>query len=86
LEQVWGLDGLPDHHQDPFDRLLIAQGQAEGMRLVSADGILGMYAVELLVGLDLVGGSPPVGNRSTGKNITEIVGGRPPVGNPVQPT
>jgi PIN domain nuclease of toxin-antitoxin system len=49
LEQVWGLDGLPDHHQDPFDRLLIAQGQAERMRLVSADGILGMYAVELLV-------------------------------------
>jgi PIN domain nuclease of toxin-antitoxin system len=49
LEQVWGLDGLPDHHQDPFDRLLIAQGQAEGMRLVWADGILGMYAVELLV-------------------------------------
>jgi PIN domain nuclease of toxin-antitoxin system len=49
LEHVWGLDGLPDHHQDLFDRLLIAQGQAEGMRLVWADGILGMYAVELLV-------------------------------------
>jgi hypothetical protein len=37
-------------------------------------------------GLDLVGGSPPVGNRSAGKNITEIIGGSPPVGNPVQPT
>jgi PIN domain nuclease of toxin-antitoxin system len=49
LEQVWGLDGLPDHHQDPFDRLSIAQGQAEGMTLVSADGIFGMYAVKLLV-------------------------------------
>jgi PIN domain nuclease of toxin-antitoxin system len=24
LEHVWGLDSLPDHHQDPFDRLLIA--------------------------------------------------------------
>jgi PIN domain nuclease of toxin-antitoxin system len=46
LEHVWGLDSLPDHHQDTFDRLLIAQGQAEGMRLVSADG---MYVVELLV-------------------------------------
>jgi hypothetical protein len=22
------LDSLPDHHKDPFDRLLIAQGQA----------------------------------------------------------
>jgi PIN domain nuclease of toxin-antitoxin system len=49
LEQVWALDSLLDHHQYPFDRLSIAQGQAEGMRLVSADGIFGMYAVELLV-------------------------------------
>jgi PIN domain nuclease of toxin-antitoxin system len=49
LEHFWGLDSLPDHHQDPFDRLLIAQAQAEGMTLVSADGIFGMYAVELLV-------------------------------------
>ena len=49
LEHVWALDSLPYHHKDPFDRLLIAQAQAEGMRLVSADGIFGMYAVELLV-------------------------------------
>jgi PIN domain nuclease of toxin-antitoxin system len=28
LEPVWALDSLPDHHKDPFDRLLIAQGQA----------------------------------------------------------
>jgi PIN domain nuclease of toxin-antitoxin system len=49
LEHVCALDSLPDLHQDLFDRLLIAQGQAEGMRLVSADGIFGMYAVELLV-------------------------------------
>jgi PIN domain nuclease of toxin-antitoxin system len=40
---------LPLHHRDPFDRLLIAQAQAEGMTLVSADGIFGMYSVELLV-------------------------------------
>jgi PIN domain nuclease of toxin-antitoxin system len=43
------LRDLPLHHRDPFDRLIIAQAQAEGMRLVSADGIFGMYAVELLV-------------------------------------
>jgi PIN domain nuclease of toxin-antitoxin system len=48
LEHVWALDSLPDY-QDSFDRLSIAQGQVEGMRLVSADGIFGMYAVELLV-------------------------------------
>jgi PIN domain nuclease of toxin-antitoxin system len=28
LEHVWALDSLPDRHQDPFDRLLIAQEQA----------------------------------------------------------
>jgi PIN domain nuclease of toxin-antitoxin system len=49
LEHVWALDSLPDRHQDPFDRLLIAQAQTEGMTLVSADGIFGMYEVELLV-------------------------------------
>ena len=49
LEHVWALETLPYHHKDPFDRLLIAQAQAEGMTLVSADGIFGMYAVELLV-------------------------------------
>jgi PIN domain nuclease of toxin-antitoxin system len=49
LEHVWALDSLPYHHKDPFDRLIIAQAQAEGMTLVSADGIFGMYAVELLV-------------------------------------
>jgi PIN domain nuclease of toxin-antitoxin system len=43
------LRDLPLHHRDPFDRLIIAQAQAEGMTLVSADRIFGMYAVELLV-------------------------------------
>jgi PIN domain nuclease of toxin-antitoxin system len=43
------LRDLPLHHRDPFDRLIIAQAQAEGMTLVSADGIFGMYEVELLV-------------------------------------
>jgi len=27
---------LPDHHRDPFDRLLIAQARHEGFQLVSA--------------------------------------------------
>jgi PIN domain nuclease of toxin-antitoxin system len=43
------LRDLPLHHRDPFDRLIIAQAQAEGMTLVSADRIFGMYEVELLV-------------------------------------
>lgn len=28
---------LPPHHQDPFDRLLVAQAQVEGLTIVSAD-------------------------------------------------
>ena len=31
------LIGLPDHHRDPFDRLLIVQAMAEGLLIVSAD-------------------------------------------------
>lgn len=35
---------LPLHHRDPFDRMLIAQAQIEGMTLVSADFTLKQYA------------------------------------------
>ena len=31
------LPTLPDHHRDPFDRLLIAQSIADGRRLVTRD-------------------------------------------------
>lgn len=39
---------LPDHHRDPFDRLLVAQAQHEGFRLVSRDPALKLYDVQLL--------------------------------------
>ena len=39
---------LPWHHRDPFDRLLVAQAQAEGLTLVSADTALRAYDVPLL--------------------------------------
>lgn len=39
---------LPDHHRDPFDRLLIAQAKTEPMRLMSTDSVIGRYSVELL--------------------------------------
>jgi PIN domain nuclease of toxin-antitoxin system len=35
---------LPSHHRDPFDRMLIAQSQLEGMTLVSADSALRLYS------------------------------------------
>lgn len=47
-EHVYFLDGLPPHHKDPFDRLLVAQTNAEGMALVSVDPVFGSYPVRLL--------------------------------------
>jgi PIN domain nuclease of toxin-antitoxin system len=40
--------GLPDHHRDPFDRILIAQALVEGMTLVSADAKFTPYPVTIL--------------------------------------
>ena len=48
LAHVYGLEALPLHHKDPFDRLLIAQAQHEGLTLVSRDEHLGRYAVPRL--------------------------------------
>jgi PIN domain nuclease of toxin-antitoxin system len=39
---------LPGYHKDPFDRLLIAQAQAEGMTLMTADAICAKYPIEIL--------------------------------------
>jgi PIN domain nuclease of toxin-antitoxin system len=37
--------GLPNHHRDPFDRLLVAQAQVEGLPIVSVDAILDQYGI-----------------------------------------
>lgn len=39
---------LPTVHQDPFDRMLVAQAKLEGLMLVTRDARLRGYAVELL--------------------------------------
>ena len=39
---------LPRHHDDPFDRLLIAQAITEGLRLVTADRRVAMYQVDAI--------------------------------------
>ena len=48
LSHILRLASLPHHHRDPFDRLLIAQEQAEDLTLVSADGVFSHYDVNLL--------------------------------------
>jgi PIN domain nuclease of toxin-antitoxin system len=40
--------GLPHHHKDPFDRLLVAQALVENMLLVSADVQLDPYGINRL--------------------------------------
>ena|SRR5690348_14998062 len=38
---------LPQHHQDPFDRMLVAQAKVENMTIVTADRILEKYPIEI---------------------------------------
>ena len=38
---------LPSLHRDPFDRMLIAQAQAEGLILVTADEHIALYQLRL---------------------------------------
>ena len=38
---------LPDHHRDPFDRLLVAQALVEAIPLLSRDRRLAPYEIEL---------------------------------------
>lgn len=45
---VSALHGLPELHRDPFDRILIAQAQAEGLALVTSDDQVRRYAVKTL--------------------------------------
>ena len=39
---------LPDHHADPFDRLLVAQCQLEGMPMISKDEDIQKYDLEVI--------------------------------------
>ena len=40
--------GLPRHHDDPFDRMLVAQAKIENLTLVSKDRMVAQYDVPLL--------------------------------------
>jgi PIN domain nuclease of toxin-antitoxin system len=39
---------LPPHHGDPFDRMLVAQAQLEGLTIVSRDPVFDRYSVAVL--------------------------------------
>jgi PIN domain nuclease of toxin-antitoxin system len=45
FDHVAAVQHLPNHHRDPFDRLLVAQAVTEGLTLMSADRRIARYAV-----------------------------------------
>ena len=42
---------LPQHRRDPFDRMLVAQSQAEGLEILTADDTIRQYAVKSMSAL-----------------------------------
>ena len=43
-EHAVAVEELPAHHQDPFDRILIAQALVEPMRLMTHDPLVARYS------------------------------------------
>lgn len=48
LEHAIRVAGLPLIHRDPFDRLLVAQAQVEGIPIVTVDPAITRYDVETI--------------------------------------
>jgi len=48
LSHVLQVADLPDHHKDPFDRLLIAQSLVEDVPLLSRDELVSQYDIKVL--------------------------------------
>ena len=49
IPHALAVPSLPDHHRDPFDRLLIAQARHEGFKFVSRDPRVADYGVPHIV-------------------------------------
>ena len=48
LEHVVAVERLPFHHQDPFDRLLIAQALHESIAVATSDRLFRKYGVDVI--------------------------------------
>lgn len=46
-EHAWAVTGLPDHHRDPFDRLLISQAISEGLPVITGDPAFAPYGLDV---------------------------------------
>lgn len=47
-EHVIAVEELPPHHQDPFDRILVAQALVEPMRLMTHDPLVSLYGDSII--------------------------------------
>ncbi|MFW5701145.1 MAG: type II toxin-antitoxin system VapC family toxin [Cyclobacteriaceae bacterium] len=47
-EHIIKLTKLDFHHRDPFDRIIIAQGLEENLKIVSKDSIFSSYGVDVI--------------------------------------
>jgi PIN domain nuclease of toxin-antitoxin system len=48
VDHAAAVEGLPWHHRDPFDRMLVAQATVEGAAIVSQDDALRPYGITLI--------------------------------------
>jgi PIN domain nuclease of toxin-antitoxin system len=48
LPHVLQINTLPDHHKDPFDRILIAQAQVENIPILTVDRMIIEYPVQTI--------------------------------------
>jgi PIN domain nuclease of toxin-antitoxin system len=48
LRHTAAIGSMPNHHGDPFDRMLVAQAIVDGLTLVTTDRVLRRYPVSLL--------------------------------------
>ena len=47
-DHAYAVGELPEHHRDPFDRMLIAQARFEGLTVVTHDAIFKKYQIPVL--------------------------------------
>jgi PIN domain nuclease of toxin-antitoxin system len=48
FQHAYAVRTLPPLHGDPFDRMLVAQAQCEGLTIVTVDPVIAAYSVPTL--------------------------------------
>lgn len=49
MSHAHAVEALPPIHSDPFDRMLVAQAQMEGLTIVTSDRVMRRYPVAILL-------------------------------------